>query len=215
VPRIKKETLLSTTPAPTAPPQSFKEWLKAELNDKGFRHSVTGAFIGGILAIFAGLAVFTLQTINQHHQELKIQTQQRRILLQGFKNSLEDNMTILIGIMDPKSPSIIVNNVNMNYFQSTAQLKYTALNNIKLATAIDDLTFKLNSLEQAIKNFQSIYYNPLTETDKKFLATRGRDLRTSIIVGAKQALGFANVLLTEINKELAQMDKDAGTTHEP
>src|ERR1700733_14034278 len=91
---------------------SLKTWFIEQLADKGLWHSIVGAFIGGFMAIFAGLAVYSFQTMHQHSQELKIKTEQRKILLEGFRNSLNDNIKILTGIVDPKNPSIIMNNLN-------------------------------------------------------------------------------------------------------
>jgi hypothetical protein len=204
MPRAKKIELPPTPPLPTAPP---KTWLQEQLADKGLWHSIVGAFIGGFMAIFAGLAVYTFQTMNQHSQELKIKTEQKRILLEGFKNSLEENINIMTGIVDPKSPSIIINNLNLNYFQSTSQIKYETLGNVQLAKKIDDLNFRFNSLEQAIKNFQNIYYNPLTSVEKNFLKTRGRELRTGIILNTRHTLEIAISVLNDVDDQLTTLNK--------
>jgi hypothetical protein len=194
-------------PVSTPQPISLKNWFKEQLADKGLWHSIVGAFIGGFMAIFAGLAVYSFQTMHQHSQELKIKTEQRKILLEGFRNSLNDNIKILTGIVDPKNPSIIMNNLNLNYFESASQIKYEALGNIQLAQEIDDLNFRLNSLEQAIKNFQNIYYNPMTAVDKTFLKTRGRELRTNIILGARQTLEIAVLVLKSVDDELTTLSQ--------
>lgn len=179
-----------------------KSWFQEQLADKGLWHSIVGAFIGGFMAIFAGLAVYSFQAIHQHHEELRVKHEEKRILLSGFKNTLEENIKILTGIGDPKNTAIIINNLNLNYFQSTSQVKYETLENIQLSQEIDDLTFRLNSLEQAIKNFQSIYYNPLTSVEKNFLKTRGRELHTNIILGAQQTLAIAINVLKDVDAEL-------------
>ena len=188
-----------------------KSWLQEQLADKGLWHSIVGAFIGGFLAIFAGLAIYSLQTLHQHNQEVKQKLEQKRILLEGFKKSLEDNIEIMNGIIQSKDgSSILLNNINLNYFQSTSQLKYQTLDNIELAQRIDDLTFKLSALEQAIKNIQGIYFNPLSTDNTKFMHTRGRNLLLNIIQNAGRIILVANEDLNLINTELIVLNKATG-----
>ena len=201
-------------------PISVKIWLTEQLSDKGLRHSIIGAFIGGFLAIFAGLMVYSIQTYNQHVHEVRIKNEEKRILLEGFKRSLQDNIKIMDGLVDFKNhaamnPLIVVNNLNLNYFQSTSQIKYETLENIKLAEEIDDLTFRMNSLEQAIKNLQGIYFNPLSSVDKNFLKTKGRELQMFISVGTGETLVAANTVLKDVLTELVKLDEKLGTPHEP
>jgi|GEM_PF-1901529 hypothetical protein len=212
MPRTKKIEQPPTPPPPTAPP---KTWLQEQMADKGFWHSVIGAFVGGILAIFAGLTVYTIQAYNQHAHELKIKSEQERILLEGFKKSLEDNLKIMNGIIDVKNPTITMNNLNLNYFQSTSQIKYQTLTNIKLAEEIDDLTFRLNSLEQAVKNYQSIFFNPLNTMNKGFLKTTARDLHIDIILGGRQTMIIAGLVLKDVDAELDKLDKTSGNSVNP
>ena len=189
---------------------SLKQWFKEQLADNGLWHTIIGAFIGGFLAIFAGLAVYSFQTYHQHTQELKIKTEQERILLEGFKKSLEDNLKIMEGMADPRNRSINMNNLNLNYFQSTSQIKYQTLTNIKLAEEIDDLTFRLNSLEQAVRNYQGILFNPLSAANKGFVNTTVRDLRLNIILGAKQTLLIGSLVLKDVDAALEQLNKTSG-----
>ena len=190
-----------------ASPISFKNLLKAELSDKGLRHSIIGAFIGGFLAIYAGLMVYSIQTYNQHVHEIRVKNEQKRILLEGFKRALQDNIKMMNGLVDFKnhitmSPMILVNNLNLNYFQSTSQIKYQTLTNIQLAEEIDDLTFRLNSLEQAVKNYQSIFFNPLNSVNKNFMKTTTHDLHLNIILGARQTMIIAGLVLKDVENEL-------------
>jgi hypothetical protein len=181
------------------------------LADQGLCQSIAGAFIGGLLAIFAGLAVYSLQTLHQHHQEVKIKLEQKRILLEGLKKSLEDNIEIMNSIIQSKDGStILLNNINLSYFQSTSQIKYQMLDNIQLAKKIDDLTFKMSALEQAIKNIQTIYFNPLSTDNTKFMHTRGRSLFLNIIQNAGRIILVANEDLTLVNTELAALDTTTG-----
>ena len=215
MPRIKRVDLppIPTVPPPPAAPP--KTWLQEQMADKGFWHSIIGAFIGGFLAIFAGLMVYSIQAYNQQVHELRIKNEQERILLEGFKKSLEDNLKIMVGIIDLKNPTITMNNLNLNYFQSTSQIKYQTLTNIKLAEEIDDLTFRLNSLEQAVKNYQSIFFNPLNTVNKNFLRTTGRDLHMSTVMGARQTMIITGLVLKDVDNELEKLDKSSGNTVNP
>jgi hypothetical protein len=188
-----------------------QNWLQEQLADKGLWHSIVGAFIGGFLAIFAGLAVYSLQTRHQHNQEVKQKLEQKRILLEGIKKSLEDNIEIMNGIIQSKDgSSILLNNINLSYFQSTSQMKYQTLDNIALAQRIDDLIFKLSALEQAIKNIQNIYFNPLSTDNVKFMHTRGRSLFLNIIQNSGRIILVANEDLSLVNTELAALNKTTG-----
>ena len=194
---------------------SINQWIKEQLADKGLWHTIIGAFIGGFLAIFAGLAVYSFQTMHQHTLELKIKTEQKQILLEGLKKSLEDNIKTMEGIIDPKSGGIVINNVNLSYFQSTSQLKYQTLDNTKLAEEIDDLTFRLNSLEQAVKNFQNIYFNPLSASGSNFMNTRGKELRLNIVLATRQTIVIAGLVLKDVDAALDKLDKIAGNAPAP
>ena len=209
MPRIRKVDL---PPTPTVPP---KTWLQEQLADKGLWHSIVGAFIGGFMAIFAGLAVYSFQTINQHTQEIKVKSEQKRILLEGLKRSLEDNIKTMGSYVDPRNLSVIVNNLNLTYFESTSQIKYQILGNDKLSEEIDDLSFRLNSLEQEIKNYQNIYFNPLTAANQNFIHTTARNLRLTISLGTKQTGGIAILVLKDVNTELEKLDKNSGNTINP
>ena len=211
MPRIKKVE----PPPPPAPQMTPKTWLQEQMADKGFLHSIIGAFIGGFLAIFAGLAVYTIQAYNQQVHELRIKSEQERILLEGFKKSLEDNLKIMSGIIDVKNPTITTNNLNLNYFESTSQIKYQTLTNIKLAEEIDDLTFRLNSMEQAVKNYQTIFFNPLKTADKNFLKTTGRDLHIEIVLGGRQTMIIAGLVLKDVDAELEKLDRSSGNSTNP
>jgi hypothetical protein len=211
MPRIKKVE----PPPPPAPQMTPKTWLQEQMADKGFWHSIIGAFIGGFLAIFAGLAVYTIQAYNQQVHELRIKSEQERILLEGFKKSLEDNLKIMSGIIDVKNPTITTNNLNLNYFESTSQIKYQTLTNIKLAEEIDDLTFRLNSMEQAVKNYQTIFFNPLKTADKNFLKTTGRDLHIEIVLGGRQTMIIAGLVLKDVDAELEKLDRSSGNSTNP
>ncbi len=183
--------------------------------DKGFWHSIIGAFIGGFLAIFAGLTVYSIQAYNQHVQELKIKTEQKRIVLEGLKRSLEDNIKTMSSFVDPRNLSIIVNNLNLTYFESTSQIKYQILENDKLSEEIDDLTFRLNSLEQEAKNYQNIYFNPLTAANQHFINTTERNLRLNISLGTKQTGEIAILVLKDVNTELEKLDNSSGRAANP
>jgi hypothetical protein len=135
--------------------------------------------------------------------------------LEGFKKSLEDNLKIMSEIINVKNPSITTNNLNLNYFQSTSQIKYQTLTNIKLAEEIDDLTFRLNSMEQAVKNYQSIFFNPLNTMNKSFLKTTARDLHIYIILGGRQTMIFAGLVLKDVDAELDKLDKASGNRVNP
>ena len=211
MPRIKKVE----PPPPPTPQMTPKTWLQEQMADKGFWHSIIGAFIGGFLAIFAGLAVYTIQAYNQQVHELRIKSEQERILLEGFKKSLEDNLKIMSGIIDVKNPTITTNNLNLNYFESTSQIKYQTLTNIKLAEEIDDLTFRLNSMEQAVKNYQTIFFNPLKTADKNFLKTTGRDLHIEIVLGGRQTMIIAGLVLKDVDAELEKLDRSSGNSTNP
>jgi len=211
MPRIKK----IEPPPPPAPQITPKTWLQEQMADKGFWHSIIGAFIGGFLAIFAGLTVYTIQAYNQQVHELRIKSEQERILLEGFKKSLEDNLKIMSGIIDVKNPTITTNNLNLNYFESTSQIKYQTLTNIKLAEEIDDLTFRLNSMEQAVKNYQTIFFNPLKTADKNFLKTTGRDLHIEIVLGGRQTMIIAGLVLKDVDAELEKLDRSSGNSTNP
>ena len=211
MPRIKKVE----PPPPPAPQMTPKTWLQEQMADKGFWHSIIGAFIGGFLAIFAGLAVYTIQAYNQQVHELRIKSEQERILLEGFKKSLEDNLKIMSGIIDVKNLTITTNNLNLNYFESTSQIKYQTLTNIKLAEEIDDLTFRLNSMEQAVKNYQTIFFNPLKTADKNFLKTTGRDLHIEIVLGGRQTMIIAGLVLKDVDAELEKLDRSSGNSTNP
>ncbi len=198
-------------PKKITPLKLNKTWLQEQLADKGLWHSIVGAFIGGFLAIFAGLAVYSLQTLHQHNQEIKVKLEQKRILLEGLKKSLEDNIEIMNSIIQSKDGStILLNNINLSYFQSTSQIKYQMLDNIVLAKRIDDLTFKMSALEQAIKNIQTIYFNPLSTDNTKFMHTRGRSLFLNIIQNAGRIILVANEDLTMVNSELENLNKTTG-----
>ncbi|HTA77198.1 MAG TPA: hypothetical protein VK791_08570 [bacterium] len=188
-----------------------KSWLQEQLADKGLWHSIVGAFIGGFLAIFAGLAIYSLQILHQHNQEIKVKVEQKRILLEGLKKSLEDNIEIMNSIIQSKDGStILLNNINLSYFQSTSQMKYQTLDNIQLAKRIDDLTFKMSALEQAIKNIQTIYFNPMSTDNSKFMHTRGRSLFLNIIQNTGRIMLVANEDLTMVNAELDTLNKAEG-----
>jgi hypothetical protein len=209
MPRIKK---IDLPPTAAVPP---KTWLQEQLADKGLWHSIVGAFIGGFMAIFAGLAVYTFQTVNQHAQELKMKNEQKRILLEGFRRSLVDNIKTMEAYVDPKNLSIIVNNLNLTYFESTAQIKYQTLDNDKLSEEIDDLTFRLNSLEEATKNYQSIYFNPIGSVGTNFLNTTGKKLRLNIVLESKQSMINALLVLKDVNAELQNLNPPTGSTTGP
>jgi hypothetical protein len=209
MPKIKK---IDNPLTAAAPP---KTWLQEQLADKGLWHSIVGAFIGGFMAIFAGLAVYSFQTMNQHSQELRIKNEQKRIILEGLKRALEDNIKTMGSYLDPRNPSIIVNNLNLTYFESTAQIKYQILGNDKLSEEIDDLGFKLNSLEQETKNYQNIYFNPLTAANQHFINTTARDLRLNISLHTKQTGEIALLVLKDVNNELEKLDNPSGSTPNP
>jgi hypothetical protein len=212
MPRTKKIGLPPTLAIPATPP---KTWLQEQLADKGLWHSIVGAFIGGFMAIFAGLAVYSFQTMNQHAQELRVKNEQKRIILEGLKRALEDNIKTMNAYLDPRNPSIIVNNLNLTYFESTSQIKYQILGNDKLSEEIDDLSFRLNSLEEETKNYQSIYFNPLTAANQRFINTTARDLRLNISLGTKQTGEIAILVLKDVNTELENLDNISGPTPNP
>jgi hypothetical protein len=209
MPRIKKVELPPTPAVPS------KTWLQEQLADKGLWHSIVGAFIGGFMAIFAGLAVYSFQTMNQHTQELRVKSEQKRIILEGLKRALEDNIKTMSSYLDPRNPSIIVNNLNLTYFESTAQIKYQILGNDKLSEEIDDLDFKLNSLEQETKNYQNIYFNPLTAANQHFIKTTERDLRLNISLHTKQTGEIAILVLKDVNAELEKIDNRSSNAANP
>jgi hypothetical protein len=209
MPRIKK---VDPLPTPAVPP---KTWLQEQLADKGLWHSIVCAFIGGFMAIFAGLTVYSFQTMNQHAQELRVKSEQKRILLEGLKRSLEDNIKTMNAYLDPRNLSIIVNNLNLTYFESTSQIKYQILGNDKLSEEIDDLSFRLNSLEQEAKNYQSIYFNPLTAANQHFINTTARSLRLNISLGTKQTGEIAILVLKDVNTELEKLDDTPGPAIKP
>jgi len=211
MPRTKKVE----PPPPAAPQMAPKTWLQEQMADKGFWHSIIGAFIGGFLAIFAGLTVYSIQAYNQHVQELRIKTEQKRIVLEGLKRALEDNLKTMGAFVDPRNLSIIVNNLNLTYFESTSQMKYQILENDKLSEEIDDLTFRLNSLEQEAKNYQNIYFNPLTAANQHFINTTERNLRLNISLGTKQTAEIAILVLKDVNTELERLDNASGRAANP
>lgn len=215
MPRIKKVVPPPTPAAPLPPAAPPKTWLQEQLADKGLWHSIVGAFIGGFMAIFAGLAVYSFQTMNQHAQELRIKSEQKRIILEGLKRALEDNIKTMNAYLDPRNPSIIVNNLNLTYFESTSQIKYQILGNDKLSEEIDDLSFRLNSLEQETKNYQSIYFNPLTAANQHFINTTARNLRLNISLGTKQTGEIAILVLKDVNTELEKLDNTSDLTPNP
>jgi hypothetical protein len=209
MPKIKK------VDTPSIQPAAPKTWLQEQMADKGFWHSIIGAFIGGFLAIFAGLTVYSIQAYNQHVQELKIKNEQKRIVLEGLKRSLEDNIKTMSSFLDPRNLSIIVNNLNLTYFESTSQIKYQILEDDKLSEEIDDLTFQLNSLEQEARNYQNIYFNPLTAANQHFINTTERNLRLNISLGTKQTAVKAILVLKDVDNELEKLDKTSGNTLNP
>jgi hypothetical protein len=83
-------------------------------------------------------------------------------------------------------------------------LKYQELTNVELAKKIDEVVFRLNSLESSIKNYQGIYFNPLS-TSTKFLQTRGEVLRREIILNAVDTLKTIRPVMDEIKAELERL----------
>jgi hypothetical protein len=93
----------------------------------------------------------------------------------------------------------------LTFFQSTSQLKYQELTNINLAKKIDEVVFRLNSLESSIKNYQSIYFNPLSGSTK-FIQTRADVLKNDIVLNAMEMIKTIQPVSAEIKTELERFN---------
>ena len=177
-------------------------WLADLLRDKGLWHNLLGALIGSGLAFGGAFTIFYIQEVRHAHQEQTLKREREKILLEGFERAFEGNSKILLLIVaDQKHSPVSVNNLNLTFFESTAQMKYQELTNVGLAKKIDEVVFRLNSLEISIKNYQNIYFNPLS-TGTKFLQTRGEILRKEIILNAVDTLKTIRPVMGEIKDEL-------------
>jgi hypothetical protein len=179
-------------------------------SDRGLWHAVVGAFIGGVIAFGAGLMVYQIQENKQVTREVEKKKEDKKILLQGFEKNLEANLELLKLLSNPKDMYLLVNNLNLFFLQSTAQVKYQELDNMELAKEIDDVAFRLNSMEQDVKSYQAIYYNPLSTagTRTNFLITRGEFLRRNILNDAAQEIKKTEPVLADVRKELKKMGVD-------
>jgi hypothetical protein len=70
-------------------------------------------------------------------------------------------------------------------------------------------------MEQAVKNYQSIFFNPLNTMNKSFLKTTARDLHIYIILGGRQTMIFAGLVLKDVDAELDKLDKASGNRVNP
>jgi len=182
-----------------------KKILKKVLScfvDKEFWYAILGALIGSGLAFWGGIKIFSIQTSRETAHEIEIKKINKINLLEGFKESIQGNIGLINDYLIPGRIDFVINDLNLSYLQSTAQIKYQVLNNIELSKQIDSLTHKLNSLEQAIKNYQSVYYNPLSVVGTNFLSTRGEELRKSIVQASLSILKDMNGVLKTIDEEL-------------
>lgn len=179
-------------------------WLLDLLRDRGLWHNLAGALIGSSLAFGGAFTIFYIQEVRHAHQEQILKHEREKILLEGFERAFEGNSKILLLITDRQHAFVSVNNLNLTFFESTSQLKYQELTNVELAKKIDEVVFRLNSLESSIKNYQGIYFNPLS-TSTKFLQTRGEVLRREIILNAVDTLKTIRPVMDEIKAELERL----------
>jgi hypothetical protein len=63
----------------------------------------------------------------------------------------------------------------------------------------------LNSLEQDVRSYQSIFYNPLATAGSSFMATRGELLRRNIILDAASEIKRVIPVLTDVDNELKKI----------
>ncbi len=172
--------------------------------DRGLWHAVVGAFIGGVIAFSSGLMVYQLQEHKQANREIEQRKEDKIILLQGFEKNLESNLEILKLLSNPQGRALLVNNLNLFFLQSTAQVKYQVLENVELAQDLDNVAFRMNSLEQDVRSYQNLYFNPLSSSQSFFL-TKGELLRHSIVEDAATELRKSEPVLQEVKAELKKM----------
>lgn len=77
------------------------------------------------------------------------------------------------------------------------------------------MTFRLNSLEQATRNYQNMYFNPLGTEGTRFMNTMGKRLRLNIVVVARQTIVTTYLVLKDVDTELAALDSKTGNPPNP
>jgi hypothetical protein len=186
---------------------TLPKFLLDFFTDRGFWHAVMGAFIGGIIAFSSGLMVYQLQEHKQENRATEQRKQDKIILLRGFEKNLMSNLEILKLLSNPQGKALLVNNLNLFFLQSTTQIKYQDLENVQLAKDLDDVAFRLNSLEQDVRSYQNLYFNPLSSSQSFFL-TKGELLRRSIVDDSTAELKKSIPVLLEVEEELKRMGED-------
>ncbi len=174
-------------------------------SDRGLWHAVVGAFIGGFIAVGAGLMVYQIQENKQLNRDIEKRKQDKIILLRGFENNLGANLEMLHLLSNPTGHDLLVNNLNLFFLESTTQVKYQELDDYELAKELDDVAFRLNSLEQDVHSYQNIYFNPLASSQSAFFQTRGELLRRSIVQDAAGEVKKTIPVLEDVRKELQKM----------
>jgi len=172
--------------------------------DRGFWHAVVGAFIGGIIAFSSGLMVYQLQEHKQEDRAIEQRKEEKVILLRGFEKNLQSNLEILQLLGNPQGKALLVNNLNLFFLESTTQIKYQELDNVGLAKELDDVAFRLNSLEQDVRSYQNLYFNPLSSSQSFFL-TKGEVLRRSIVEDSIAEIKKTAPVLLAVREELKKM----------
>jgi hypothetical protein len=166
-------------------------------NSHSLRDSLLATFFGGFLGVILGICA------TQWHEN-NLKKDERRTLLESSEKSIDENIEIMGAIVDLKKDFLLINNLNSVFLESTSRARYEVLDDISLSENIDRFVFRLNSLEQGIRNYQGMYYNPFYNSDKKYLR-KAEKLKMEIIDNAKLSIDDAKLLRSKVDVALVRL----------